>query len=443
MFGRRLFVLLVGLAALGIPAGVLRAVCAGETCDPAPAPARIPFCPLPAGLKAHLVAGFREGRSPDVLAVTRTFGVSSGAGDGAVMVPWPSVSGGPSTDVPIALWGAGVNGSLPVPNGTGLDQIAPTLSEILGLRRPHPDVRSGAAIEGVANGERPRLVLEIAWKGVGSADLRADREAWPFLRSLIHRGTGTLSGDTGSLPLDPAATLTTIGTGGLPSQHGITGTLLRNDSGGVVGAWGLGSPFSVITTLPDDLDKRFGERPLIGLVAPDIADRGIIGGNWYIGHDRDLLLVARGTDAVGAAERTLATGFGRDEVPDVLAIVLRGSIGSMDRWTREVVAAATRASGSSVVVAVAGTGGTGPLRNPVGPTVSEVVAQVEAGVTGGGNLVAGAVAGGLFLDQDVLAQGGISGDAAVQALLRVTGPNGTPLMADAFQRFAVSFARYC
>lgn len=441
MFGRRLLVLLVGLAALGIPAGVLRALCAGETCDSAPTQARIPFCALPAGLKADLVAGFREGRSPDVLAVTRTFGLPSGAGDGAAMVPWPSVSGGPSTDVPIALWGAGVNGSVPVPNGTGLNQIAPTLSDILGFRRPNPDVRSGAAIEGVATGERPRLVVEIAWKGVGSADLRADREAWPFLRSLIHRGTGTLSGHTGSLPLDPAAILTTIGTGGVPSQHGITGTLLRNDGGGVVGAWGPGSPFSVITTLPDDLDESFGERPLIGLVAADIADRGIIGGNWYIGHDRDVVLVARGTDAVGAAERTLATGFGRDEVPDVLAIVLRGSIGSMDRWTREVVAAAIRASGSSVVVAIAGTGGTGPLRNTAGPTVPEVVAQVEGGVTG--NLVAGAVAGGLFLDQDVLAQGGISGDAAVQALLKTTGSGGAPLMADAFQGFAVSFARYC
>ncbi|HLE44270.1 MAG TPA: hypothetical protein VJB36_09675 [Methylomirabilota bacterium] len=443
MFGRRLLVLLVGLAALGIPAGVLRAVCVGETCDPATAPARIPFCPLPAGLKADLVAGFRAGRSPDVLAVTRTFGVSSGVGHGAVMVPWPSVSGGPSTGVPIALWGAGVNGGVPVPNGTGLDQIAPTLSDVLGFRRPHPEVRSGAAIEGVANGERPRLVIEIAWKNVGSADLRADREAWPFLRSLIHQGAGTLSGDTGSVPLDPAATLTTIGTGGPPSQHGITGTLLRNESGGVVGAWGPGSPFSVITTLPDDLDERFGERPLIGLVAPDIADRGIIGGNWYIGHDRDVVLVARVRDAVGTAERTLATGFGRDEVPDVLAIVLRGSVGSMDRWTRELVAAATRTSRGSVVVAVAGTGASGPLRTTVGPTVSEIVAHVEAGVTGGGNLVAGAVAGGLFLDQDVLAQGGISGDAAVQALLKATGPGGVPLMADAFQGFAVSFARYC
>ncbi len=433
----------MGLAALGIPAGVLRAVCAGESCDPSPTAARIPFCPLPASLKADLVAGFREGRSPDVLAVTRTAGVSEGAGQGAGMVPWPSVSGGPNTDVPLALWGAGVNGGVPVPEGAGLDQIAPTLSDVLGFRRPHPDVRSGVAVEGVANGEPPRLVLEIAWKGVGSADLRADREAWPFLRSLILRGTGTLGGDAGSLPLDPAATLTTIGTGGLPSQHGITGTLVRNDNGGVVRAWGPGSPLSVIATLPDDLDERFAEGPLIGLVARDIADRGIIGGNWYIGHDRDRVLVARGVDAVAAAERTLAAGFGRDEVPDLLAVVLGGSVGSMDRWTRELVAAATRASGGSVVVVVAGTGASGALRNSAGPTVSEVVAQVEAGVTGGGNVVAGAVAGGLFLDQDVLADGGISGDAAVQALLKATGPEGTPLMADAFQGFAVSFARYC
>ncbi len=433
----------MGLAALGIPAGVLRAACAGESCNPSPAPARIPFCPLPASLKADLAAGFREGRSPDVLAVTRTAGVSEGAGRGAGMAPWPSVSGGPSTDVPIALWGAGLNGEVHLPDGTGLEQIAPTLSDVLGFRRPHPDVRSGAAIDGAANGERPRLVLEIAWKGVGSANLRADRKAWPFLRSLIRRGAETLAADAGSLPLDPAATLTTIGTGGLPSQHGITGTLVRNDNGGVVRAWGPGSPRSVIATLPDDLDERFAEQPLIGLVAPDIADRGIIGGNWYIGHDRDRVLVARGTDAVDAAKRTLASGFGRDEVPDLLAVVLGGSVRSRDGWTRELVAAATRASGGSVVVVVAGTGVIGTMRNGAGPTVSEIVTQVEAGVAGDGNVVAGAVAGGLFLDQDVLAEGGISGDAVVQALLKATGPEGTPLMADAFQGFAVSFARYC
>ena len=448
MFGRRLLVLLVVLAAIGIPAGVLRAACAGKSCTATVARARIPFCPLPAELKAKLAAGFREGRSPDVMAVARSENVWGGAGAG----PWPSVADAPTiTAVPIAFFGRGIRPGAVVPGGTGLDAIAPTLSEVLSFRRPHPEVRAGTAVDGVADGvadgERPRLVLEIAWTGVGSHELRDDPRGWPTLRSLMERGSGALAGDTGSLPLDPTATLTTIGTGDLPSQHGITGTLVRNDGGHVVEAWGPGSPFSVIATLPDDLDQAMDQRPLIGLVASDLADRGIIGGNWYIGHDRDAMVVATGGDAVTAARRLLAQGFGRDDVPDILAVVLDGSVGSMDRRTHELVAAAERASGGSVVVAIAGTGsGAGAeAGSTTGPRIraSDVVSQVDDAVPGDPNVVAGVVAGGLFLDQRVLAQEGISGDAAVQALLKVTAPDGTPVFEDAFQGFAVSFERYC
>jgi hypothetical protein len=444
VFGRRLLVLLLVLAAISIPAGVLRAACAGKSCTVTVAQARVPFCPLPAELKAKLAAGFREGRSPDVMAVTRSPNVWGGAG----AAPWPSVAGASTvTAVPIAFFGTGIRPGAVVSGGTGLDAIAPTLSEVLGFRRPHPDVRAGTAVDGMADGERPRLVLEVAWNGAGSHELRDDPRGWPSLRSLMERGAGTLAGDTGSLPLDPAATLTTIGTGGLPSQHGITGTLVRNDGGHVVEAWGAGSPFSVIATLPDDLDQAMDQQPLIGLVASDQADRGIIGGNWYIGHDRDAMVVASGSDAVKAGRRLLAEGFGRDDVPDILAVVLDGSVGSMDRRTHELVAAAGRASGGSVVVAIAGTGsGAGAdTGSTTGHRIraSDVVSQVDDGVPGEPNVVAGVVPGGLFLDQRALAHEGISGDAAVQALLKVTAPNGARVFEDAFQGFAVSFERYC
>jgi hypothetical protein len=201
--------------------------------------------------------------------------------------------------------------------------------------------------------------------------------------------------------------------------------------------------------LPDDLDQAMDQRPQIGLVASDQANRGIIGGNWYIGHDRDAMVVAAGGDAVKAARRLLAEGFGRDDVPDILAVVLDGSVGSMDRWTHELVAAAERASGGSVVVAIAGTGSGAGADADAGSTTtpriraSDVVSQVDDGVPGEPNVVAGVVPGGLFLDQRVLAQEGISGDAAVQALLKVTAPDGARVFADAFQGFAVSFERYC
>ncbi|MEX0743889.1 MAG: hypothetical protein WD248_05960, partial [Actinomycetota bacterium] len=68
--GRRLLTLLVVLAAIGLPAGVLQALCVGRSCDAeGGGELRVPFCPLPATLRDLLANGYREGRSPDVLGV--------------------------------------------------------------------------------------------------------------------------------------------------------------------------------------------------------------------------------------------------------------------------------------------------------------------------------------------------------------------------------------
>lgn len=441
MFGRRLLVLLLVLAAIGIPAGVLRAACAGNSCLSTGGAARVPFCPLPQDLKADIAAGYREGRSPDVLAVTRIDSVYGGTDDPSTAL-WPSQAGASTTAVPIVFAGTGVTKGVTLPEGAQLDQIAPTISDVIGFKRAFPNVRTGVAVPGIADGEHPHMILEVALKGVGSADLRDEGSAWPYLRSLLEMGAGTLDGDTGSLPLDPAATLTTIGTGGLPSQHGITGTLVRNDEGEVVRAWGPGAPLSIIATLPDDLDEAEGQRPLIGIVATDPADRGLIGGTWYPHHDRDAASLATGEGAVASARAMLARGFGRDGVPDILAVVLDGSVASMDARLQELVDSARRASGGSVLVAVAGTGA---ALDPTPATVSSVriVSRIEEDVPGDGAVVAGAVPGGLFLNQDTLSAEGVTGQAAVDALLDVMGHDGQPIMADAFQGFAVSFARYC
>ncbi|MFB3737424.1 MAG: hypothetical protein ACE14W_00485 [Candidatus Velamenicoccus archaeovorus] len=460
MFGRRLAILLGILGLLAVPAGALRAACAARSCRSEPGPARVPFCPLPPALRADLAAGFREGRSPDVLAVTSGPSIRGGTGRDGGSPTWPSASRRPDTAVPIVFAGTGVDAAAAVPAGTGLDQIAPTLADVIGFRRPHPEVRAGEAVSGLADGLRPRLILEVAWKGIGTADLRAQSGTWPYLASLLRTGAGTLEGTTGSLPLDPAATLTTIGTGGPPSQHGITGTLVRNDRGDVVTAWGPGSPPSVIATLPDDLDEHAHQASLVGLVATETADRGIVGGTWYLGHDRDALAFATGDAAVARVSRMLGSGFGRDGVPDVLAVVLDGSVRSMDRRTRLIVRAARTASSGSVAIAVAGTGSTGAALGTgtaaaAGMTLgagepavievptADVVADVEAAVPGSRRVVAGVVPGGLFLDQDALASLGITGQVVAQALLDADAPDGSPLFADAFQGFAVSFARYC
>ncbi len=80
----------------------------------------------------------------------------------------------------------------------------------------------------------------------------------------------------------------------------------------------------------------------------------------------------------------------------------------MDRRTHELVAAATRALGRIRRRGRRGHRERCRRRRRIDHRprirVSDVVAQVDAGVTGEPNVVAGVVPGGLFLDQDVLAQ---------------------------------------
>jgi hypothetical protein len=430
--------MLVVLAAIGIPAAVLTATCAGRSCDASGGETvRVPFCPLPAALKDGIANGFREGRSPDVLAVAAGTPVYTDVA--GLRTPWPATA---FTDarLPIVFAGAGASEGGSVPNGTTLDRVAPTVSDILGFERDHPEVRSGTSIAGIADGERPRLVLLIAWKGVGSSELETRPGDWPFLSSLLEDGAGTLEGEAGSLPLDPAATLTTIGTGGLPSQHGITGSFVRNGEGAVVQAYAPDAPVQIIATLADDLDHA-DPSTLVGLVVDDERDRGIVGGDWYPGEDPVDTVIGDSATAPLSVEVHLTTGYGADDVPDVIGVVLDGRVRSIDRWTREIVAEADRATSDSTLVVVAGTGSADTQRSAVPDR--GLVDAVEEAVPGETPAVSASVPGGVFLDQAVLREQQVTGQVAVDALLSVSGPSGERMLSDAFQGFAVSFARYC
>jgi hypothetical protein len=431
--------MLVVLAAIGIPAAVLTATCAGRSCDASGGETvRVPFCPLAAALKDGLANGFREGRSPDVLGVAAGTPVFTDVG--GLRMPWPDTGASTDPRVPMVFAGAGVADGGTVPNGTTLDRVAPTVSDVLGFEREHPEVRSGTSIAGIADGKRPRLVLLIAWKGVGSSELEARPGDWPFLSSLLEDGAGTLEGAAGSLPLDPSATLTTIGTGGLPSQHGITGSFVRNGEGAVVQAYGPAAPVQIIATLADDLDHA-NPSTLVGLVATEERDRGIVGGHWYPGEDPIDSVIGDGATAPLSVEALLTTGYGADDVPDVLGVVLDGRVRSMDRRTREIVTEAERATSGSTLVVVAGTGSSETDRLAVPD--KELVDAVEEAVPGDAPAVAATVPSGVFLDQAVLRDEQVTGQVAVDALLAAMGADGERMLADAFQGFAVSFARYC
>ena len=435
MPSRRRLAVLVGVCALiALPAGVLRATCAAKTCDlDRSARARVPFCPLPDVVKTMIANGFYEKRSPDVVGVAA---VPVRGGGGEPSTPWPSATA-PDARVPLAFLGTGVDPEATMPEQLTLDRVAPTIGEILGVRWRFPDVHAGQSIGGLANGERPRLVLEIVWTGGGTPELEADPAASSAWKQLTARNAvASTAATTGSLPLDPAAVLTTIGTGGPPAQHGITGGLIR-DEGEVVRPWSEGAPTSVIAALPDDLVAH-DPSTKVGAVLPAAADQGLVGGTWWdTGDVADVTIERRHPER--AVSSMVARGFGADDTPDVLGVVIAGPASTFARALETIVPQVRRAVPATTVVLAA----TGARASGGAVTSSDVTDHVNANVRSSAPIVEAVTSGGLFLDQDVLAADGLSSDAAVQPMLGMRDAAGRTVFADAFPGFAVSFARYC
>src|SRR3712207_775040 len=164
----------------------------------------------------------------------------------------------------------------------------------------------------------------------------------------------------GSLPLDPAAVLTTIGTGGLPSEHGITGTVIRSDRRDAVRAWSDGAPTSVIASLGDDLDDATRGDARIGLVADALTDRGLIGGTWYLtsgAEDDDQVVIERRSVAETAAATIVDDGYGANGAPDVLGVTIDGRSAHAADETRALVSfVETTVPGATIVLTATGNG---------------------------------------------------------------------------------------
>jgi hypothetical protein len=438
--GQRLATLLVVLALVGAPAVALRAMCIGNSCDEAPErSAVVPFCTLDARTRELVTAGFYADRSPDALGVTNTSTLVTGVG-GALQVPWPSTTTG-APKVPIMFLGRGIE-RMSVPPEARLDQIAPTLEPLLGIRRPHPEVRSGTAIDGLVRpGTRSPLVMTIVWRGVGMADLEDANVPWPPVppsRQALRIAVGQAA--PGSLPLDPAAILTTIGSGALPSEHGITGTFVRDANGAVVRAFSPRSPLPVVAALGDDLVQQTDGAKIALVSAGPVEDRGLIGGGWYGGPDPSVLIDGAG-DPVASVTEALDRGFGSDAVPDLLGVVLDGAVRVMEDDTLAIVDRVLSSVPDATVVVTS----TGSVQTPGSATdASTIVDLVDATVAPSGrSVIAREGTSGLFLDRREVAAAGISTQQVVDAMQGAVTPTGGPLFADAFPSFAVQFGRYC
>ncbi|MBA2312632.1 MAG: alkaline phosphatase family protein [Actinobacteria bacterium] len=449
---------------IGFPAGALRVLCLGNACQVrAKASSDTPFCSLPDEVRRLIESGSYEGRSPDIMAVTGSTLIAGGdtfRRDASAPL-WPSTTLPDGERVPVVFAGRGVVQRASVPSGTGLDDVSETIAAIIDLRRPHPDVRSGESVDGLASGEIPRLVLEVVWKGVGSDGLERHPEEWPQLKQLMRDGAATMDAVVGSLPLDPAATLATIGTGGLPSRHGITGTLLRTDQtsydltiaeekagGEVVRAWTKRAPDSVIATLGDHLDEKRHQKPVVGLVGTDPIDRGLIGGSWYPDGDRDSVAIldrsASVEEQIGAARALLSReDFGRDEITDLAGVVLSGRVTKLDSALSRLIRTAKDVSGGSVAISVTATGESEPGGSATVADARVVRGRIERAIRTSEPAIEAVVPGGLYLDQQALDRLKLSDDVVLRELLRIRSRSGDQLIADAFPAIAITFGRYC
>lgn len=438
--GRRAAWLVAVAVVVGTPAALLVALCPGDICNRPAEESSVPFCSLPEPLRRSLQAGYREERAPDVFVVTGDARVRGGSafpeGGGPA---WPGLSSY-RRDLPLAFWGKNVVRHGSSPSRATLDSVAPTLAEIAGVRRPHPEVRSGKAIAGVAGtDERVKLLVVIVWKDISTTELRTAPERWPRSKTAFDSGIWTVRAASGSLPLDPGALLATIGSGGTPRQHGITGAIVRNEDGDAVQAWSRRAPVSVIAALGDDLDESSDQDARVGVVGTRTHDRGLIGGNWYVQADRDDVRImdpdARAHALVRAAERLLASGYGDDDVTDLLAVAFQGGdLDALDRATGRLIRAAENASGGSVAFAFAGTGSGAP---DDAVSASQIARALEGELNA--NAIIASSVGGFFLDQRILLEEEMSEDTVVKTLRSLPASRG----GDVFSATAIQLARYC
>ncbi len=287
--------------------------------------------------------------------------------------------------------------------------------------------------------------MVVALKGVGSEALVTRSGSWPTLRRLMERGAATLEGTTGSVSSDPAGPLTTLGTGGLPSEHGITGTLVRNEERELAAAWGPRSPINVIATLAEDLDEDLGQDPLIGLVGSAPVDRGLIGGDWYVEHDKDeVTMLPEGSSPArlveSASEMLRRIPLGEDDVPDLLAVALEGRPDGVDASLSRLLEAVSQQVGPDALVVVAGTGGYVDAGTGI-VDAGHLLRRLERRVPERPQVVEAVSPGELFLDQEVLAAQQLSADVVLEELLDLG--DDRLVFADAFPSLAVTFGRFC
>ena len=124
-------------------------------------------------------------------------------------------------DVPMLWYGPGyIKAQAPVRRPVTLAGIAPTQGEVVGYDFApidgQPMTEAVLTPQERPNPNPPKLLVTMVWDAGGMDTLQAHPSAWPFLKSLMDRGTFYANATVGSSPTSTAQGHATIGTGASP-----------------------------------------------------------------------------------------------------------------------------------------------------------------------------------------------------------------------------------
>jgi Type I phosphodiesterase / nucleotide pyrophosphatase len=253
-------------------------------------------CSMPHEWLLRTWRGWRADRSAEIQILPKEYDL---VGSGLPHVgPWAFTN-----DVPMFWYGPShivAQGSVQRPvTSTG---IAPTEAALLHFDAFHaPD--GSPMTEAIVPGQQPpKLIVTVIWDAGGRDVLSAWPNAWPYLRSLIPKGTWYEHASVGSSPTSTAQIHATIGTGAFPDDHGIVAHRLRI-GGKITTPWAQGPQWLVEPTLADLYDRAMGNRPIVGELATVSIHLGLIGhGSMWGGGDQDIAAIREvaGSQTLGA-----------------------------------------------------------------------------------------------------------------------------------------------
>jgi predicted AlkP superfamily pyrophosphatase or phosphodiesterase len=210
--------------------------------------------------------------------------------------PWDYVQ-----DVPMLWYGPGyvpAQGAVTRPvTSVG---IAPTAAKFLNFPFDAPD--GSPMTEAIIppderpNPDPPKLIVTLVWDAGGRDVLAAHPNSWPYLKSLIPKGTWYENASVGSSPTSTAQIHASIGTGAFPNDHLLVGHRLRVGPN-IVTPWAQGPNLIVEPTLADLYDRAMGNAPKVGIVATVNIHFGMMShGSFFNGGDKDIGLTRSVTD---------------------------------------------------------------------------------------------------------------------------------------------------